>query len=443
MKLSIPITKNGVSTATTIDIATLDTQEVISGKKVYETTPEVVHPPVNNRDVVNKLYVDTLAGLTTDTTVVYQGAYGVNWDQTNDTYVRTGAAGYKSIQSLMKRCVLNDDGSVNYYLHPTDSTKKADGTEAILDGTDGNVMVEIPKFYYKYNYNTAVGVVHEHSISLTPDSGYELHDCFVKGGAEVGARYYPAYLGYSSGGKLISRSGVYPTRAQTRAQFRALAAANGDGWHQLDFLLYEAITLLMIVEYGTMNTQSALGQGRTALSGGSWVGGSYIGVNGLSNHLGNASGNYTYSGDADNVDADNSFMSYRGCENFFGNIWRMVDGINCTGVGAKEIYINQNPLTYADDVFTGDYVSTGVTTASGSGYARELGNSNQGFIPTSVSGGGSAVGTTDYFYTSSTENTIALVGSHADNGLHSGPLYLHVNNAASVSPADVGSGVSR
>jgi hypothetical protein len=45
---------------------------------------------------------------------------------------------------------LNDDGTVNYYLNRTDSTKKADGSAAVLDGTDGQVMVEIPEFWIKF-----------------------------------------------------------------------------------------------------------------------------------------------------------------------------------------------------------------------------------------------------------------------------------------------------
>lgn len=389
----------------------------------------------------------SILDIKTQGTRLYTGAYGLNWDETNAIYLRTGSTNYTLIQSMMKRCVLNTDGSVNYYLHSENSNYKADGSVAVLDGTDGNVMVQIPKFYYKYAYVTqGGGVVHSHSISLTPEVGYTVHDAFVRGGVEVDYRYYPAYLGYSSGGKLWSRSGVYPTVSQTIAQFRTLARANGAGWEQIDFLLYEAITLLMVIEYGTMNIQSALGQGRTALTGGTWANGSLIGINGLSNRIGNGSGNVTYIGGADDAAADGSFMSYRGCENFFGNVWRFADGINCQGNMAKLVYLNQNPATYADDVFTGDYVSVGVTTANATGYARTLGNTRKGFIPVSVSGGSSSVGTTDYFYTSSTVNTLALVGGNATGlaaGLNSGPLILSVSNAVSLSLVSVGAGLCR
>jgi hypothetical protein len=299
-------------------------------------------------------------------------------------------------------------------------------------------MVEIPKVYHKYEYNAGV---HKHMIALEPLDGYEVHWAFMHP-TEKAYRYYPAYLGYSVGGKLISRSGVYPTVAQTIAQFRTLATANGTGWHQIDFALYELITLFMVIEYGTMDIQTALGQGRTMLTG-AWANGSLIGINGLSNKLGNGSGSYTYAGSADDAQADYSYMSYRGCENFFGNVWRFADGINATGSNAKVIYTNSNPATYASDVFTGDYTSTGVTTSSAAGYASALGNSKKGFIPVSVTGGASNKGTTDYFHTSTTVNTIARVGGAAGGTLTVGPLNLAGEDAASLSSVAVCAGVSR
>ena len=437
----MPISKNGVTADEILDFSLISGDEVVTGTKVFETTPEIVNIPTKNRDAVNKIYVDTLFGVSKITTETYQGAYGLNWNETADTYARTGAAGYKSIQARMRRCVLNADGSVNYYLHPTDSTKKVDGSLAKLDGTDGNVMVEIPKFYYKYNYKTTSGVVHEHSISLTPDSGYVVHPAFVREGVEVEYRYRAAYDGYRSGGKLLSISGVYPSTNVTITQFRTDARANGAGWEQLDWLLHEAITLLCIIEYGTMNIQAALGQGRTALTGGSWVGGSLIGITGLSNSLGNGSGNVTYTGDADDVGADSSFMSYRGCENLYGNVWKFADGIN---IKDYVPYINDNPNTYADDIFSGDYVSTGVTISASSGFGRQLGNSNKGFFVTSVSGGSSKVGTTDYFYANDVgELGIGRVGGNADSGLTAGPLYSAFDLVASNVKVTVGGALSR
>jgi hypothetical protein len=131
--------------------------------------------------------------------------YGVSWDESQATggYARTGnLAGFAvgatlndnllPIQALMRRCVLNDAGVVQYYLDPTDSTKKADGSASDLTGADGQVMVEVPKFYHRYSY---AGTTHTHDVSLYHLPGFTVHDAFVKNGVEVKYRYIGAYEG--------------------------------------------------------------------------------------------------------------------------------------------------------------------------------------------------------------------------------------------------------
>ena len=116
---------------------------------------------------------------------VYLGSYGLEWNETTDTYRRIGSENYTAIQSLMKRCVLNADGSVKYYLDPNNSNYKEDGTLADLTGADGNVMVEVPKAYIRYEYSATGGAgsdtVHRWEISLTPDTGFEAHWAFDRG----------------------------------------------------------------------------------------------------------------------------------------------------------------------------------------------------------------------------------------------------------------------
>lgn len=80
-------------------------------------------------------------------------AYGVEWDSTvaDPTLTRIGNLTlHKSlpIQSQLKGCVANG-GTINYYLNPDDWSKKEDGTPSVLDGTDGTVRVEVPRFWGK------------------------------------------------------------------------------------------------------------------------------------------------------------------------------------------------------------------------------------------------------------------------------------------------------
>ena len=84
-------------------------------------------------------------------------SYGVEWDVTaaDPACTRIGNPLLHKqlpIQSEYKGCLVKN-GKVNYYLDPNDWSKKADGTPSVLDGTDGDVMVHIPKFYGKSGSN--------------------------------------------------------------------------------------------------------------------------------------------------------------------------------------------------------------------------------------------------------------------------------------------------
>ena len=365
--------------------------------------------------------------VTGTTKAVFSVAYGVEWNSATDTYLRTGAASgvanstsyAGAIQTQMRRCVLNANGTVKYYLHPTDSTKKADGTAAIINGTDGNVMVEIPKFWYKYEH---VSGVHKWSISdgnRGPD--YEVHPAFIRGGVEKDYRYYPAYEGFNLSGKLISGSGRTPTVSQTRAQFRILAAANGAGWSQIDWNLLVAVQLLYLTEYADFNSQAMIGRGNDA-------GSDYTMTTGGSNSIGNASSLSTN---------NDTWMSYRGIENWYASMFKFIDGVN---VQERKYFINSNPATFADDVFTGDYVDSGITSVATNGYVSNLVPSKKGFVASAVAGSDSTY-IPDYFYQDA-GSMVVLFGGAAGAGLSAGGFYLSAYYGASYASGSIGSGVS-
>lgn len=365
--------------------------------------------------------------VTGTTNAVFSVAYGVEWNSATDTYLRTGAASgvanstsyAGAIQTQMRRCVLNADGTVKYYLHPTDSTKKADGTAAIIDGTDGNVMVEIPKFWYKYEH---VSGVHKWSISASncgPD--YEVHPAFIRGGVEKDYRYYPAYEGFNLSGKLISGSGRIPTVSQTRAQFRILAAANGAGWSQIDWNLLVAVQLLYLTEYADFNSQAMIGRGND-------TGSDYTMTTGGSNSIGNASSLSTN---------NDTWMSYRGIENWYASMFKFIDGVN---VQERKYFINSNPATFADDVFTGDYVDSGITSVATNGYVSNLVPSKKGFVASAVAGSDSTY-IPDYFQQAA-GSMVVVFGGYAGTGLIAGGFFLSASNGTSNAGGGFGSGVS-
>ena len=386
---------------------------------------EVEEAPVDDKAYARKNagWVEIKAGVPVPSTL----EYGLVWDDVNDTYTRTGdAAGWstgadftnnETVQSKMKRCVLNSDGTVKYYLNPVNSNLKEDGSASNLTGADGNVMVEIPKFWVKYENTTGAKSM---SISTAPASGYGLHPAFIKNGVEVDYRYYRAYTGSVSGTKLISRSGVSAAAKETIEAFRTKARANGTGWGLLDWYLLFAVQTLLFVEIGTFDSQAVLGNGND-------TGADYGMTTGGSNGIGNGSSPSTN---------DDTWMSYRGIENFYADIREWVDGIN---VSDKLVYVSNMESTFSSDVFSGDYVSTEVTLPV-SGYIKDMDFSIKGFIPT-VSGGSDSTYVPDQVYSGAGSRVVAF-GGFAGNGLRSGAAYLFANYAVSHSAAILGAGLS-
>jgi hypothetical protein len=372
------------------------------------------------------------------------------WDASVDTYTAaTTATTVTNIHRGMRRCVLNMDGSVNYYLDPNDSTLKADGTAANLTGADGYVMVEIPRFWYRYS---RVGDVITWEIADRAKPGFTIHPAFIKDGVEVAYRYMGAYDAcfldatdgvYKSGlnldnasslfntseDKLASVSGVYPLVGATRAECRTMASNNGTGWRQQDFWTSSAVQLLYLIEYGTFNSQAVLGDGNTndsytASPGTSNQNDSPHTIAGASNSWGNNStdGSQPSAGSKPGT----AYMSYRGIENFFGNCWNWVDGFNSIN---RVAWVTNTQAHFVDDT-TANLTNLGTMASSANGFARDIINTPVAFLPSSTSGGSSSTFITDFFF-QNTGNRVARLGGAAILGSNAGVFYWAVFDASS------------
>ena len=365
--------------------------------------------------------------------------YGISWDESTDTYEVLGSLAAHlalPIQSKMRRCLVSDAGEVTAYLDSSNSAYLESGNASDLTGAAGQVMVEIPKFYRFYSY---VGTKHTWLISLTPLSGFVLDPAFVKNGAVVANRYIGAYEAQVAGDKILSVSGVEPTRSLTRAQFRAAAVARGAGWRITDFTLRMAVVLLALIERQSFDFKNAsfMTPGRTALSGGSWTLGSYIANTGLSNGKGNGTGGVSNGGSAG---YSTDYMTYRGIENFFGHIWEFVDGLTIDATANNET--TDIPFWWTNDQqYFADTGSTGMTKLCD---AKNLGSTDYGyvatlmpslafgFIPKSV--GASSTTKARFHYWQYPDNgngwRVPLVGAGANYGADASPLALLVYDAA-------------
>ncbi len=356
-----------------------------------------------------------------------------------------------NIYDKIRRCVMNDAGVIQHYLHPTDSTKKEDGSPAIITGADGQVMVEIPKFYYK---KVIDGTYTTWKVSHLPITDYILHPAFIKDGVEVSNRYIGAYdacIYDTSAGeyvnglnldnadalydyandKLSSVSGKYPVVGITRAQARQLAGNRGSGWRQLDFALWSAIQMLYIIEYQSLFSQNKTGAGNTN--------GSYLGsssnqndsphtIAGASNALGNISTNTT-TGAGVSAKPGTSFMSYRGIENLYGNAWTFLDGININIGTAGTVYVSNTTSHFADDTAT-NYQLVTSSFPTTSGYPSNFLNADGYFLPSNATGGSTTTYLTDYLYASTSLNRVLLAGGSADRAGDAGVFCLLSSNSS-------------
>lgn len=358
------------------------------------------------------------------------------------------------IHSQIKGCLMNDDGTINYYLDSTNWAYKSDGiTESVLTGGDGQVMIEIPKFYLRYVND---GITTKYYISLVQLKGSFVHPAFIKDGVEVNYRYIGAYEGIlydtsaatyldgtaagrgtpdftaSTGDKLSSVSGKIPYSLATRANFRQAAKNRGSLWRQLDYDLVNAIEILYLIEYATFYSQniSETGPGITNVSNWPTIDYYPFATSGNGNSIGDASGDNA--GGNDYSTEATKYSKYRGIENFYGHIWKFVDGIN---INSNYVYVTNNSVVWADNT-ANNYIDTGITLSNSDGYQKSLVNSSRLMLPAAV-GESYNKYITDYYYQNSGWR-IAFFGGTAALGALCGFWSWTLASGLSLSASRVG-----
>jgi len=348
--------------------------------------------------------------------------YGIRYDTVNDIMVSGIAVGdlfiesdytVFPIQEQMKRGLLN--AGVFTLLDPNDSTKLFDGSAATLDGTAGQVMVRIPRFnalaYETGNYQYLL-------LSLSGPFVFQGQTSYVPPAfRDDDYRYIGAFQGVAATDALdadvisaVKDTSGYTTNPypnpfgdRTRAQFRAQMQS---GFFQYSWGLYEITYMLFITEYKTWNSQTAL-PGHTEASSYDY---SYARPAGRTLSLGNSSGSILVDLTGDDSDlsgivASDEYVanSFRGIENFYGNVWVFVDGINIDNTsGDCEVYVCHDPDNFADDTAS-NYIDTGHAPAFGSddNYIKKFAwlGPDCVFYPETIGGGANdSEYITDYHY---------------------------------------------
>ena len=318
-------------------------------------------------------------------------SYGVEWrtDQSAPKVTRIGSAYLHKtlpIQSRIRGCLLDDNGQVVKYLNPLDWTHE------VRDGSQGQVMVELPMHYRKFETETLLAdgaevTVCRVKISEYPLAGYhQVPTCYVSAyeaaldRTNSGSPKLASVVNMSTAfrGGMMSSTGAdwsdwdgtfrtllgRPVTGLSLNNFRTCARRrNGNAtaeWNAYTIGIHEEIYWLYLIEYANRDSQAlynaaldsngyrqgGLGMGVTTVGGTIADGGDHDGEAtedwktfnksrpfvpcGHTDSLGNRTGVVEYAVHDDITGAweDQMVPRYRGIENPFGHICKWTDGIN-------------------------------------------------------------------------------------------------------------------
>lgn len=401
-------------------------------------------------------------------------SYGVEWDSTvaDPTLTRIGnPLLHKSlpVQSQYKGCVANG-AAINYYLDPNDWSKKADGGNSVLDGTDGTVRVHIPKFYGKSGVEGTKRWVRMSTIKMD-NTWIEIPEMLVdayRSTVDTTVSATPKAVSvvnttaqFRGGGNRTANDTYLDTDAFrsdlgkprtniSRANMRTYATNAGS-----EMLCYEYYKWIFywawVIEYATFNSQATynaeltadgyhqggLGPGITDwnnnANGWSGYNGTYpITPCGYCNDIGNFTGIKELVIPETVVDESTTVPTktfkvprWRGFDNPFGDIWTNLDGIILERTAANQpssVYTTSNPSAFGDDNTAKGKMTVAGKEIASDGYTKDFDLGSKGEIIPSVVGGSATTYMCDYHWcnAASTSLSALLVGGRAYYGGYAG-----------------------
>jgi len=395
--------------------------------------------------------------------------YGVEVDFTNRRFTRlagaenkTPGAAFDSVGAFggRRRCIVADNGTILAYYGESAFTTTGKLAQAVEKngttyavGTNVQVMVYQPKFYYKVIPLELEKVEKgwkikkaRYYVSDIPKYGFKLHPLFERASKEKEYVLLSAFEGSLwdtsasayitddsqvadfTADMLCSIGGAKPisglTQNLTRANTRKLAQKRGAGWEQQTIQAASATQLLMLIEFATFNMQSALSAGNSFKTD---DGASNMAeVTGATANLGNASGEVT---NANGI----KMFSYRGEEDFYANLWKWIDGLNKLD---QVVYIADHG--FADDTKNG-YKDAGIVACDANGYIKAFCYSEDFdwlFIPAEI-GGDSALPVGDYYWYAAGWR-VAMLGGHWTYGANDGAFCLYLDGASAARSRFIG-----
>lgn len=231
-----------------------------------------------------------------------------------------------------RRCLVKptDNGVAICYLDKNNSNLYHDGvTEAKLDGTQGEFMVDLPEFYFKGVTN---GDIYTYNIWQNNVKGAHKSRRVLLGAVEA----------TSVDNVLHSRvTGNQSTGNLTSVVFHQQANALGAGFDIVDYEAHCKVAWMQYAKYGNLNSHAIIGSGSDF----------YTRIIGTTASLGNNDG------------ADSTNTTIFGLENWWGCKWEKMGGIyEWNNNGKGEIYVFDGFLN--SDSITGNPFTMGLVSSA-------------------------------------------------------------------------------
>jgi len=166
-------------------------------------------------------------------------------------------------------CLNNDDGSINYKLNPTNWAEKLTGGASNLDGTDGQVTIFLPGFYWKWdvvgtkNYPKISefdlpGFAYSPPVYLSAYKASLLRTTLKLSSVKNNTADYRGGGNQSAWDALAQSQLQMPVTGISRTQFRTYARNRGVGWETYFYHAWWKMFMLFTIEYATLNSQAAV-----------------------------------------------------------------------------------------------------------------------------------------------------------------------------------------
>lgn len=402
-------------------IVTVNEEGDISPSSITERDiilTQIISGTYNNDDIIG-LEID----YSNKTFTRLQGAKGLNAGADFDKFTMLGGR---------KRCIVNENGTIERFLTAEDD---------LASVSNKRIMVYQPQVYYLRiplsTTTTANGIkIDKEQIYIADKkyAGFELHPIFKDANGEA-IKYIllPAYesgtlrangefekndaqdINFSTD-KLVSITETKPisgyTQEFTYAAAEQMAHNNGTGWELTDLRFESLNQMLLSIEYGSLNLQTAFNKGLSTINNNSNTNISSLSgsTHSLLNTSGQALSTTSAAGDIF-VNEGRCAISYRGLENPYGNIWRFIGGIEIQG---NNISYNNEEIAFSLPTING--------WINAFGYDKEH---DWVFLPIEVgNGASSSLPVGDLIYADNTEIIKSgLAGGLVTSQENCGPFY--------------------